>query len=265
MKKILFYLTVGTFLACTSNTKTQPADTSSAIEAKVNPIDTLKKFADIRMSLLDSRNEKAEILLGKPDIRGKIMMGNFYYMVYFNKVNDGGRKKHLVLFVDGKNGLNNTSPIYKIVASTDGETIQKAGNFSQWLRVTNNHVTSNSMDFTYGSGALSWSDIELGRGEIIKSRNNRHGIITSVDDLPIPSEAVDANAPKVYTVKGVTGRDVYLFYANNYKAELQSNEPSEHKYLYMPLTPNDRCILLIMTGSIDGSIKLEFSNQCGGL
>jgi hypothetical protein len=229
-------------------------------------IDTLKTLDDIKLVLLDARNEKAELLLGKPDVRGQIMMGNFYYMIYYRKVNDKGQSKHLVLLVNGKNGINANSPIYKIIAVTNGETIQQAGNFAQWLKVTRGNLTSNAMQFSYGAGSLNWSDVEAsGTGEIklINNTNSNSQIITTVRDLPVPSEAIKPGGIKKYIAKGLTGREIYVWYAEHYHAQIKDNPDTQHKYLGIPFNPNDTCILLKMTGSIDGSIQLEFSFECG--
>lgn len=127
--------------------------------AVVNAIDTLKTLDDIKFALLDVRNEKAELLLGKPDYRGSIMMAHYYFMVYFNKVNDKNEIKHLLILIKGNPGINEKSIIYKIKALRDGETAFGVGNSFQNLAVSINGLKSNSYAFASKDGSVAnWDD-----------------------------------------------------------------------------------------------------------
>ncbi|MVN92031.1 hypothetical protein [Mucilaginibacter aquatilis] len=106
------------------------------------------------------------------------------------------------------------------------------------------------------------SNKQVHHGSEIGSVSNP--ILRNVIDLPHPVEAVRNKSIKKYTVEGVSGREIYSWYAEKYGAVLESNSPSDHKYLYMPYNINDSCILLTMTGHLNGTIILEFSYQCDG-
>ncbi|MFD2580866.1 hypothetical protein ACFSR6_00080 [Pedobacter vanadiisoli] len=147
--------------ACTNLTQNQSKSSSNTMDTtkRVNPIDTLKTLNEVKLALLDARNEKAQLLLGKPDSKGRIMMGHFYYMVYFDKIKDGNSIKHLLLLINGKSGISDESPIYKIIALNDGETEYGAGNQFQNIKVSRKGLSSNSREFISTDGFVEWYKI----------------------------------------------------------------------------------------------------------
>jgi hypothetical protein len=128
-----------------------------------------KTLDEIKLALLDARNEKAELLLGKPDYKGQIMYGVFYYMVYLSKVNDNGEIKHLVICVDGRGGINENSPIYRVMAAEDGQQLIGVGNFAQWLEVSRNGLNSNTGNFNYADSTKNWYDVFFSRNRKVES------------------------------------------------------------------------------------------------
>ena len=70
------------------------ANKSASQTSKKNEIIT---FKEAQLSFLDASSDKVILVLGKPDYSGWLASRK-ECMVYFNKVNDGGNVKHLVLF-----------------------------------------------------------------------------------------------------------------------------------------------------------------------
>jgi hypothetical protein len=79
----------------------------------IAPTDKTKSINEIKLSLLDERVTKVELLLGKPDKVGDLGYWSKGYMVYFNKVVDNdGTKKHLVLFIRKKDASTRYTPSF---------------------------------------------------------------------------------------------------------------------------------------------------------
>lgn len=72
----------------------QKSSTTTNQKKEENEIITLK---EAQLSFLDASSDKVILVLGKPDYSGWLASRK-ECMVYFNKVNDGGNVKHLVLF-----------------------------------------------------------------------------------------------------------------------------------------------------------------------
>lgn len=158
MKLICIFFSFIFLFACKDISKSNN-ETEGNKDEVVNAIDTLKTLDEIKFALLDVRNEKAELLLGKPDIRGRIMMVHYYYTVYFNRINDKNEIKHLLILIKGNPGINEKSIIYKIKALRDGETANGVGNSFQNLTVSMDGLKSNSYDFISKDGSeASWDD-----------------------------------------------------------------------------------------------------------
>jgi hypothetical protein len=100
----------------------------------VNTIDSTKikdakPINEIKLALLDTRYEKAELLLGKPDEEEDMGYWSKSYMIYFNRVIDNdGVKKHLILFIRKKDTSSKyTSSFFKVIeeihVAKDGERV----------------------------------------------------------------------------------------------------------------------------------------------
>jgi len=77
-----------------------------------------------------------------------------YYMFYFNKVVDKGETKSLLLLIDSSNGIDETSPIYRIDAIRDGDTDYGVGNFANRIKLSGDKLISSSTAFTCKRGSL---------------------------------------------------------------------------------------------------------------
>ncbi|MFN0290030.1 hypothetical protein [Pedobacter helvus] len=163
MKKLSLYIIILViFISCQSsdNVKNENSNKEVKQEKAIKQIDTLKKIDEVKLTLLDARYEKAELLLGKPNLKGRIMMGHFYYAFYFDKVKSKwGHKVSLLLLIDGNNGLSDRSPIYRIHPVGEGQTVYGAGNNFQEVTFSNGKLTSNSMDFTCVDGGTDWNNV----------------------------------------------------------------------------------------------------------
>ncbi len=88
--------------------------------------DDIKTLKEIKLILLDATQEKAELLLGKPDDYNKDFFGHITigYSIYYNKVKDeNGQSKNLVLFLR-KNAIRysvKTTKVEEIYAVGNGE------------------------------------------------------------------------------------------------------------------------------------------------
>lgn len=120
---------------------------------------------EIKMVLLDSRVEKANIMLGIPDKRGTVGYGATTrasaFLVYFDKVNDGGVIKNLLIVIDADNGVDDTSQITSVKALFDGETVIGITNMFTNMMISKKVIKSNSYAFKYGDGTESWDEVKF--------------------------------------------------------------------------------------------------------
>lgn len=158
MKKIFGVLIILSVLSCNSNTKLSSKDSTTVQTQK--PKDTLKTINEVKLALLDSRCEKAELLLGKPDKKGRILSdlgGETYYMVYFRKVLNRGIRNHLLLTIYTENGISDNSKINTVDAVYNTES--KYIDHGVSIKIVMPNVISNGRAFTVGDGTKEWSDI----------------------------------------------------------------------------------------------------------
>ncbi|MES2428617.1 MAG: hypothetical protein V4560_16665 [Bacteroidota bacterium] len=159
----IFYLLISAvllLLSCNSKNKNKVSSAESTTTQSQEPKDTLKTINEIKLILLDARCEKAELLLGKPDKKGRILSdlgGETYYMVYFKKVLDGGITKHLLLTIYTENGISDNSKINTVdaVYNTDSKYIDHGVS----IKIEFPNVTSNGRAFTVGDRTQEWWDI----------------------------------------------------------------------------------------------------------
>ncbi len=102
----------------------------------------IKTLNETILTLLDQRSEKARIFLGKPDKFGHLIESENpkCFDIYFDRVNDKGQIKHLVLFYKG-------NMIREIYAVGDGE---KAYYGIHYIVVSKNGLKSNGIGFKVG-------------------------------------------------------------------------------------------------------------------
>ncbi len=116
-----------------SSTSNVPENSTSQ-----NQNSNIKTLDEIKMALLDGSYKKVRILLGHADKYGRIRLGStgdvVDFDVFFDKVNDGGTVKHLVLFYLGEY-------VKEIYAVNDGESAHYG---IHTLQVSKNGLTSNS-------------------------------------------------------------------------------------------------------------------------
>ena len=165
MKPIVLTLFCLFLFSCHANkSNTGSRQDSLLSESKPKP----KTLDEVKMTLLDSRLEKADIFLGKPDKKGILENATFYYEVYFDRVLDDGRIKHLLLISSGNAEFYNYHmQILDIQALNDGETVTEVdrsvlGNSVYHLTVSKNGLRSDCSDFNCGNGDVSWDKIKQG-------------------------------------------------------------------------------------------------------
>lgn len=110
-----------------------------SVEQNDDNFNSLKKFNDVQLTLIDASLKKAKLYLGEPDKIGLLYMGGSEKnaAIYLNKVNDNGVTKHLVLFL-------RYYTVEEIYAIRDNE---KAYFGIHYVEVRNNNFYSNSVFF----------------------------------------------------------------------------------------------------------------------
>jgi len=106
-------------------------------------LESLLKFKDVELTLLDGGINKSEAMLGSPDSQG-MLYDTKKAWVYFNKVNDNGTMKHLVLFF--RWNFRQRKYVEEIYAVGDGE---RASYGIHYVMVNGNKVSSNSPTYKY--------------------------------------------------------------------------------------------------------------------
>lgn len=185
MKKFsLLTLTILLVSCSNQHQTTQNTDTTKIVS--VTPKEKLKTLEEVKMALIDGRNEKADIFLGKPDIKGRVMENNAYYIVYFDRVTSKGQVKNLLLLINGSGGIDKTSPINYIDAINDGQIISGVANGFIWLKIGKNSITSNCGGLTICTGDTDWSNISISNGSNLIHK------VTAANSQMIPSNKKDS-------------------------------------------------------------------------
>jgi hypothetical protein len=165
MKNIFGALIILTLFSCNSKNKDKSSGVDSIVTSAL-PYDSsernelkLKTIKEVKLALLDARCEKAELLLGKPDKKGRVlsdMGGETYYMIYFDKVvGDDGITKNLLLTIYTESGISDNSKINTVDAVYTTKYIDHGVS----INIKSKNVTSDGRAFTVGDGTKDWSEI----------------------------------------------------------------------------------------------------------
>jgi hypothetical protein len=113
MKNFLLVLLI---LACT-NCKTKTSSNTLSPN-----IDSLKDISDLTMALMDANSTKAIDLLGDPNLTDDMYTAG-HYMIYYDKVLENKKVKDLLIYTVNLNDGNGNRIIKKVMAVTDGSTV----------------------------------------------------------------------------------------------------------------------------------------------
>jgi len=125
--------------------------------ASKSPEGKVMTLREIKLALLDARIEKADLLLGKPDKKGRILSdlgGDTYYMVYFDKVLDNGSIKHLFLTIYTQNGISDNCLINTVDALDNFQS--KYVDHGVSIIISGDDIRCNGRAFTIGNGDKNW-------------------------------------------------------------------------------------------------------------
>jgi len=127
---------------------------SNATSEKEIIVSNQKPFNEIQLTLTDASIKKAKIYLGEPDKYeysfGHVSKG---FAVYYNRVSNNGKPKHLVLFLRMQgNQWGNNAEIEEIYSVEDG---QKACFGIHCIMIKNQTIYTNALDLIYDRGYKS--------------------------------------------------------------------------------------------------------------
>lgn len=124
---------------------------SNTTSEKEITVSNQKPFNEIQLTLTDASIKKAKIYLGEPDKYeygfGHVSKG---FAVYYNRVSNNGKPKHLVLFLRmQRNQWGNNAEIEEIYSVEDG---QKACFGIHCIMIKNQTIYTNALDLIYDKG-----------------------------------------------------------------------------------------------------------------
>ncbi|TRX21473.1 hypothetical protein FNW25_15845 [Flavobacterium franklandianum] len=124
---------------------------SNVNSEKAITVSNQKPFNEIQLTLTDASIKKAKIYLGEPDKYeygfGHVSKG---FAVYYNRVSNNGKPKHLVLFLRMQgNQWGNNAEIEEIYSVEDG---QKACFGIHCIMIKNQTIYTNALDLIYDRG-----------------------------------------------------------------------------------------------------------------
>lgn len=134
-----------------NNPKIEENTEPAKIEEKVSENDNLKTFDEIQLTLIDATIKKAKIYLGEPDKEehafGHLTKG---FAVYYDKVSNNGKPKHLVLFLRMEgNQWGSNAKIEEIYSVEDN---QKACFGIHCIMIKNQTIYTNALDLIIDRG-----------------------------------------------------------------------------------------------------------------
>jgi hypothetical protein len=129
MKKIRPFIliavtTISVFIV-SCNTKTKSSKKRDSLNAATQELlSKLKTLDELKMALMDAKLDKVADLLGQPDDKGENGYASLGHYIYYDKVNDGGEVKNLLIFWNYDSRHDSFKTIKRVEAVGNGGTVR---------------------------------------------------------------------------------------------------------------------------------------------
>jgi len=149
-----------TLLSCNLKSKNDTVNTDSTATESQPSKEQLKTLNEIKLALLDARCEKADLLLGNSDKKGRILAdlsGDTGFLIYYDKVMDNGKVKNLLIIVDSDHHIGYDSKITDVKALDDYQSAYIDHGVS--ISISKHEIKCNGRAFKMGDGNKDWFEV----------------------------------------------------------------------------------------------------------
>jgi|GEM_PF-5246386 len=125
MKKLKPFILIVAISIASCNTKTSSSHSKDSLNATTNVLSShLKSLDELQMALMDAKLDKVTDLLGQPDDKGENGYGSLGHYIYYDKVNDGGKIKNLLIFWKYDANHDSFKSIKRVEAVSNGGSVR---------------------------------------------------------------------------------------------------------------------------------------------